>query len=106
MYIQSVSLCNTRNRANNYINFNGELEQKFFDAARKGNKKLSLSLLYDTRFNVVEKDSISGNNFLHVACKEGTKDFFFRAINLLKHNKDAVLKLLSDTNKEGKKPLE
>ena len=86
--------------------FGGELETKFFNAIRKGNKKESIKLLNNIKFDIFEKDSINGNNFLHIVCIEGTQEFFNKALKLLRINKEKIQQVLAMVNKENKKPFD
>ncbi len=87
-------------------NFRGELEVRFFDAVRKGDKNASLRLLNNIKFDVFERDAVTGNNFLHVVCKEGSEDFFSRALKLLKLNVSRIAEIIGVLNKDNKKPLD
>lgn len=96
----------TNNRQKKSIVFRGELELKFFKAVTEGNKREQLSILNNIGFDVFEKDKITGNNFLHVVCTDGTQAFFEKAIKLLKINKDKIEEILNCTNKDNKIPFD
>ena len=100
----SVSTVKPIKRTN--LNFRGELETKFFEAVRKGNKNESIKLLNNIKFDVLEKDVINSNNFLHVICIEKAPTFFAKAVKLLKSNIDKIQDVLSMKNKENKVPFD
>ena len=87
-------------------NFRGKLEQSFFEAVRKGNKSEQLKALHYISFDVFERDVVTGNNFLHVVCKENSEDLFKKAKRLLSYHTQKVDKLICILNKENKTPLE
>ncbi len=86
--------------------FKGELETRFFNAVRNKNKQEQLVILNNIKFDVFEKDPKTGNNFLHIACREGTPPFIQKAIKLLRINKDKVQQIISSVNAENKCPLD
>lgn len=115
MYITNSLTCNNRptfvtiNNHKHYSNpltFEGELEVKFFKAVMDGNKREQLSILNNIGFDIFEKDQVTGNNFLHVACKDGSQAFLEKALKLLRINKTKIDEILNVVNKDNKVPFD
>lgn len=106
IYNNRPNAVTTNSRSSNPLSFGGELEVKFFKAVMNGNKKEQLSILNNIGFDIFEKDQVTGNNFLHVACIEGSQTFLEKALKLLRINKTRVEEILNASNKDNKVPFD
>lgn len=95
-----------KNTPKKNITFNGELESNFFKAVADGNKQEQLSILNNIRFDTTEKDQVTGNNFLHEVCKDGSQPFLEKALKLLRINKTKIDDIINSVNKDNKHPLD
>lgn len=90
----------------NNFTFKGELENRFFKAVKDKNKREQLAILNNIKFNVFERDVNTGNNFLHVACLDGSAQFLQKALKLLRVNKEKIETIINTLNSDNKYPLD
>lgn len=65
----------------NHLNFRGELETRFFKAVKNKNIPEQLKILNNIKFDILETDKETGNNFFHIVCQNGNKDFLDKCKN-------------------------
>jgi len=90
----------------NKPSFKGELETKFFLAVKEGNLSQQLAIINDISFDILARDPITGNNFLHVACIDGSQRYLEKALKLLRINRAQIEEVLNATNKDLKVPFD
>ena len=101
-----VLSCDWVNSHHSNVVFRGELENRFFRAAKDKNKHAQLATLNNIKFDVFERDATTGNNFLHIVCIDGSAPLLQKALKLLRINKEKIDTIINTLNNDNKYPLD
>ena len=101
-----VLSCDWVNSHHSNVVFRGELENRFFRAAKDKNKHAQLAILNNIKFDVFEREATTGNNFLHIVCIDGSAPLLQKALKLLRINKEKIDTIINTLNNDNKYPLD